>query len=106
MIEHFARQCDSPSTSTPTSFSLDLAWAQHLTFTTPYAHTVVHCSQLGYSKDWVVDSGASYHVTLDLASLALHEHYTVSNNVIIGDGTNLSVANIGSFSLTSLPTPL
>ena len=45
-------------------------------------------------------------MTTDLATLALHEPYTTSNNVIIGDGTSLSIANIGSFTLTSLPTPL
>ena len=45
-------------------------------------------------------------MTLDLAALTLHEPYTASDNVIIGDGSGLSIANIGSFSLTSLPTPL
>ena len=43
---------------------------------------------------------------MDLATSALHESYTTSNSVLIGDGTGLSIANIGSFSLTSLPTPL
>ena len=45
-------------------------------------------------------------MTLDLAALALHEPYIASNNVIIGDGSCLSITHIGSFSLTSLPTPL
>ena len=45
-------------------------------------------------------------MTVDLAALALHEPYTASDNVIIGDGTCLSIANIGSFTLPSLPTPL
>ena len=44
-------------------------------------------------------------MTVDLGSLALHESYTASNSVIIGDGTGLSIANIGSFTLPSLPTP-
>ena len=43
---------------------------------------------------------------MDLATSALHESYTASNSVLIGDGTGLSIANIGSFTLTSLPTPL
>ena len=42
----------------------------------------------------------------DLAALALHELYTAFDNVIIGDGTGLSIANVGSFTLPSLPTPL
>ena len=45
-------------------------------------------------------------MTTDLATLALHEPYTASYNVLIGDSTGLSIANIGSFTLTSLPTPL
>ena len=45
-------------------------------------------------------------MTPDLAALALHESYTASNNVIISDGTGLFIANIGSFTLPSLPTPL
>ena len=45
-------------------------------------------------------------MTTDLAVLALHEPYTASDSVIISDGSGLSIANIGSFSLTSLPTSL
>ena len=43
---------------------------------------------------------------MDLVALTLHELYIASNSVIIGDGSSLSIANIGSFSLTSLPPPL
>ena len=75
-------------------------------FTAPYVHITVHYSTPGHPLDWVIDSGASHHVTTDLASLALHESYTTSDNVIISDGSGLSIAYIGSFSLTSLPTPL
>ena len=45
-------------------------------------------------------------MTTNLATLALHEPYTAFDNVLIGDGTGLSIANMGSFTLTSLPTPL
>ena len=45
-------------------------------------------------------------MTVDIAALALHESYTTSDNVIIGDGVGLSIANIGSFTLPSLPAPL
>ena len=45
-------------------------------------------------------------MTADLVILTLHEPYTASDSVIIGDGTTLSIANIGSFTLPSLPTPL
>ena len=42
----------------------------------------------------------------DLTALTLHESNTASDSVIIGDGTFLSIANIGSFTLPSLLTPL
>ena len=45
-------------------------------------------------------------MTTDLVALALQALYTASDSVIIGDDSGLSIANIGSFSLTSLPTPL
>ena len=45
-------------------------------------------------------------MTTDLATLALHESYTASGRVLIGDDTGLSIAHTSSFTLTSLPTPL
>ena len=45
-------------------------------------------------------------MTTDLTTLALHASYTAYGSVIIGDGSSLSIANIDSFSLTFLPTPL
>ena len=45
-------------------------------------------------------------MTADLAVLALHELYTTSNSVIIGDSTGLSITNIDSFTLPSLSTSL
>ena len=45
-------------------------------------------------------------MTTNLATLALHEPYTAFDSVIIGNGIGLSIANIGSFTLTSLLTPL
>ena len=45
-------------------------------------------------------------MTTNLVALALNELYTASDSVIIGDGIGLSIANIGSFTLPFLPTPL
>ena len=45
-------------------------------------------------------------MTIDLDTVALHELYIAYGGVLISDGTGLSIANIGSFILTSLPTPL
>ena len=45
-------------------------------------------------------------MTVYFAALALYDPYTASDSVIIGDGTSLSISNIGSFTIPSLPTPL
>ena len=104
---HTAQQFSSLSTSILASLPSTLAQAPRLTFTTPYAQTIVHHPNPSHSLDWVIDSGTSHHVTSDLAALALHEPYIASYNVIIGtDGTSLSIAHIGSFTLPSLPTLL
>ena len=44
-------------------------------------------------------------MTTDLVALARHAPYIAFDIVIIDDGLVLLIANIGSFSLTSLPTP-
>ena len=106
MTWHSASQCRYLSTSTLESLPLVPPCAPRLTFTAPYAHIAVHYSNTSNSQDWVLDSSASHNVTMDLATLVLHELYTTSDNVIIGDGTCLSIANIGFFTLISLPTPL
>ena len=43
---------------------------------------------------------------MDLAALIFHASSIAFDSVIIGDGSGLSIANIGSFSLTSFPIPL
>ena len=77
------------------------AQAPRPTFAASYAHTTIHYPTPGTSLDWVVDSGTSHHVTSDLVALTLHEPYTASDSVNIGDGSGLSIANIDLFSLTS-----
>ena len=106
ITEHSARQCSHLLTLALSSLSPTPSYSLHSTFTTPYAHTIVHPSTPATFVEWVVDLGASHYVTINLAALALHAPYNASNSVIVGDGLGLLIANIGSFSLTSLPTPL
>ena len=106
VTRHSARQCNCLSTLTLASLSPTPARAPRPTLTAPYPYTKIHYFTSSHSLDWVIDSGAFHHVTTNLASLALHEPYTASDIVIIGDGSGLSIAHIGSFFLTSLPTPL
>jgi len=51
---------------------------------------------------WLLDSGASHHITADLNNLSLHAPYTGHDDVMIGDGTTLPITHTGSL---LLPTP-
>jgi len=51
------------------------------------------------ATSWLLDSGASHHVTADLNNLSLHTPYTGHDDVMLGDGTNLPISHTGSVSL-------
>lgn len=61
----------------------------------PKAYTVR--ASLPHSEDWLLDSGASHHVTNDLENLSVHAPYGGSDELIIGDGSGLPINNTGSF---------
>ncbi|XP_019057412.1 PREDICTED: uncharacterized protein LOC109115967 [Tarenaya hassleriana] len=44
---------------------------------------------------WLVDSGASHHITSDLSNLALHHPYHGSEDVVLGDGSGLPITHTG-----------
>ena len=71
------------STSALATLSPAPARISRPTFTTPYTHTTIHYSNPDDSSELVVDSGASHYVTMDHATLALHEPYTTSNLVFL-----------------------
>lgn len=48
-----------------------------------------------------MDSGATHHLTSDLNSLALHYPYNGGEEVIIADGTGLTISHIGSYLLST-----
>ncbi|RVW15644.1 Retrovirus-related Pol polyprotein from transposon RE2 [Vitis vinifera] len=50
---------------------------------------------------WLLDSGASHHVTTDLHNLALHSPFDGTNEIMIGDGSGLPISHTGSTSLTT-----
>nr|DAD26772.1 TPA_asm: hypothetical protein HUJ06_028240 [Nelumbo nucifera] len=50
---------------------------------------------------WLLDSGASHHVTSDLSNLSLHSPYQGTDDVMIGDGSGLQITYTGS---TTIPT--
>ena len=50
---------------------------------------------------WVLDIGATHHLTSDLNNLTIHNPFTGGDKVIVRDGKGLSIANIGKFYLAS-----
>ncbi|KAF8403163.1 hypothetical protein HHK36_011260 [Tetracentron sinense] len=48
---------------------------------------------------WYPDSGATNHITSDLANLSLHSEYTGNDSMKVGDGTGLPIQHIGNSSL-------
>lgn len=53
-------------------------------------------------NQWILDSGATHHMTYDLSNLALHQPYNGGDDVAIADGSGLAITHTGS---TSFPTP-
>ncbi|XP_010507514.1 PREDICTED: uncharacterized protein LOC104784148 [Camelina sativa] len=52
--------------------------------------------------NWIMDSGATHHLTSDLANLSMHQPYTGGEEVTIADGSGLPISQTGS---ALLPTP-
>ena len=51
---------------------------------------------------WVTDTGATTHMTSDLAQLNLATPFLRSNNIATADGSGLSISNVGSSILNVL----
>lgn len=50
-------------------------------------------------SSWLLDSGATHHITSDLANLALHSPYNGSEEVMVGNGHGLPITHTDSVSL-------
>ncbi|CAA7046959.1 unnamed protein product [Microthlaspi erraticum] len=53
------------------------------------------------ANNWLLDTGASHHLTSDLNNLSLHQLYNGGEEVTIADGSRLPISHTGS---TFLPT--
>ena len=52
---------------------------------------------------WIMDLGASHHVTADLNNLSLYSNYGGPDEITFGDGAGLKINHIG-FSIIATPT--
>ncbi|CAA7041119.1 unnamed protein product [Microthlaspi erraticum] len=84
---HSARRCPQLSRQNTGVLPSPQPWQ-------PRANYLASGSQV--TPPWLLDSGATHHVTSDLANLALHQPYTGGEEVIIGDGNGLAITNTGS----------
>lgn len=50
---------------------------------------------------WLMDSGATYHMTSDLSNLVLHQPYHGDDSLFRGDDSGLSITYTGSLSFPS-----
>ena len=73
--------------------------------TSPQANLAV-APPIPSSPTWLLDSGASYHVTNDLSNLALHHPYDGSEEIVIGNGMGIPISHIGSLCLPTASKPL
>ena len=55
---------------------------------------------------WLLDSAASHNIISDLVNLSIHFEYEGQDEVVLGDGTGLQIAYIGSITLSSLSRSL
>lgn len=55
---------------------------------------------------WILDSGATYHITSDINNLSLHQPYLGGEEVIVGNGATLPITHTGSTLLPSMSKPL
>ncbi|CAA7049059.1 unnamed protein product [Microthlaspi erraticum] len=58
------------------------------------------------SAAWLMDTGATHHMTSDLHNLSHNQPYSGNDAVLIGDGSGLSISHTGSLSLPSSSRPL
>lgn len=61
----------------------------------PWHPTANAAMVTGDSSTWLLDSGASHHMTSDLNNLSLHGPYNGGDDVILGDGSGLSISHTG-----------
>ncbi|KAL0790712.1 hypothetical protein Bca101_006958 [Brassica carinata] len=81
----------------PSSHSAPQQWQQQQQ--TPQSHQSwqprANPALMSDSSTWLLDSGASHHMTSDLANLSMHTPYHGGDDVLLGDGSALQISHSG-----------
>lgn len=64
--------------------------------TSNYTSTSNTSTQRLPNQSWILDSGATHHITNDLGNLAIHLEYSGPEEASISDGNAISISHIGS----------
>jgi len=97
---HTVKRCPSFKLIPIHSSATEHSSAQHSTsFWQPQANFFTNTASP--DPTWLLDSGASHHVTANLENLSLHSPYNSHDDVMIGDGTSLSITHTSSTKISS-----
>ena len=66
-------------------------------YSTPCSNIATYPSPFAF--EWILDLGASNHITINLGNLSLHYPYSGHDDVLISGGNMLSISHIGSLTL-------
>ena len=72
-------------------------------YSTPSAHYATHPTPSTF--EWLLDSGASHHVTADLNNPSLYSPYDGINEIMIDNDLGLSINHTSNTILPSSPKP-
>ena len=106
IIGHSKRYCQYLPSSALATLPPPLPCGMHPNYVLPSAHTATYPTMQLTTCDLGLDFGASHHVTIDVANLELYSLDIASDNVIIGDGTGLTIQHTSSFTLPMVSRPL
>ncbi|XP_019096530.1 PREDICTED: uncharacterized protein LOC104768103 [Camelina sativa] len=98
---HSARRCSQLQLNGRQYSSLSLSLMPPVPWQ-PRAHLATAASSTT-NNPWLLDSGATHHLTTDLNNLALHQLYNGGEEVTITDGSGLNISHTGDGSQNGGP---